>query len=233
MSQNSQMFSQTFSQMLSQMVQMRAPFVIPLVVATALAFATQAGAETEPFGDPPPADASAEAVVDGLHDALIASMRAGDSLDTAERQRALRPVVERVFNFPRMSRFIFGRTWSQMDAGERERFADAFVELTLTNYAERFTGYDDQRFEAVGIEPMGDNRAHVERRFLRAQKEAIPFEYLLERDDDGTWRIINVIVDGVSDLALRRSLYTEAYADGGIDAVIEEMEGTTGSLAES
>jgi len=208
-----------------------APYVIRLVAA-ALVLAAQALAAANPLADPPPPDASAEGVIDRLHAALIASMRAGDDLDAAERRRALRPLVERAFDFARMGRFVLGRTWSQMDSNEQARFIESFSKLTVANYADRFTDYDGQRFEDVGAERMGSRRALVERRFVRAEQKPMPFEYILERDDEGTWRIINVIVDGVSDLAMRRSLYTQAYADGGIDAVIKEMEGSTPGFAE-
>jgi len=32
-----------------------------------------------------------------------------------------------------------------------------------------------------------------------------------------------VIANGVSDLSLKRSVYTQAYAEGGLDAVLEEI----------
>jgi len=39
-----------------------------------------------------------------------------------------------------------------------------------------------------------------------------------------TWRIINIIANGVSDLALKRSEYTDVLSRKGFDALIGLME---------
>jgi phospholipid transport system substrate-binding protein len=41
---------------------------------------------------------------------------------------------------------------------------------------------------------------------------------------DGRWRIINIIADGVSDLALKRAEYQRVLAAGSIEDLIAELE---------
>jgi phospholipid transport system substrate-binding protein len=57
----------------------------------------------------------------------------------------------------------------------------------------------------------------------------VSLEYLLQRA--GTdWRIINIVADGVSDLALKRAEYQRLFGSGGIEGLIAELEQQTERL---
>jgi phospholipid transport system substrate-binding protein len=64
----------------------------------------------------------------------------------------------------------------------------------------------------------------------RANQPDVSLEYLLHQADGG-WRIINVVADGVSDLALKRAEYQRLYASGGIDGLLAALEEQTQRLA--
>jgi phospholipid transport system substrate-binding protein len=64
----------------------------------------------------------------------------------------------------------------------------------------------------------------------RAGQPDATLEYLLEREADGTWRIINIVADGVSDLALKRAEYQRLFASGGIEGLLAELERQTEQL---
>ena len=53
--------------------------------------------------------------------------------------------------------------------------------------------------------------------------EDVKFDYMMKKKGD-TWRIINIIANGVSDLALKRSEYTDVLSRKGFDALIGLME---------
>ena len=65
-----------------------------------------------------------------------------------------------------------------------------------------------------------------------SDKKELSFEYILQSMSDSTnndestsddWRIINVVVDGISDLALKRSNYVNILNELGFDALIKEL----------
>ena len=45
-----------------------------------------------------------------------------------------------------------------------------------------------------------------------------------------SWRIINIVADGVSDLALKRAEYQRVFASGGIEGLVAELEQQTAAL---
>jgi phospholipid transport system substrate-binding protein len=44
------------------------------------------------------------------------------------------------------------------------------------------------------------------------------------QQDGASWKIINIVADGVSDLALKRAEYQRLFASGGIQGLIAELE---------
>jgi phospholipid transport system substrate-binding protein len=52
---------------------------------------------------------------------------------------------------------------------------------------------------------------------------------LLQQDETG-WRIVNIIADGVSDLALKRAEYQRVFASGGLDGLLAELNAQTENL---
>ena len=52
---------------------------------------------------------------------------------------------------------------------------------------------------------------------VRPDAADVPLEYLLEQRPDG-WKIINIIADGVSDLALKRAEYQRVLGGGTLES---------------
>ena len=169
-----------------------------------------------------PAEQAAEAVVERLHETLLASMKAGDELDFAQRVERLRPVVERTFHFEVISRFVLGAHARGLDAEQRVRIVDALAALSARQYASHFDRYNGERLVHVETTSRGDERVRVATELVRADGERISLEYVLQQHE-GRWGVVNVIADGVSDLALKRAEYAAALSDNGFPALIERL----------
>ncbi len=63
----------------------------------------------------------------------------------------------------------------------------------------------------------------------RQAQPDVSLDYMLEQKD-GAWRIINIIADGVSDLALKRAEYQRILGAGSLDDLIKELEAQTARL---
>ena len=53
--------------------------------------------------------------------------------------------------------------------------------------------------------------------------EKISFVYQLHKSGE-TWRIVNIITNGVSDLAMKRAEYTSIIEKDGFDSLITKLE---------
>lgn len=171
-----------------------------------------------------------EATVRSLHEGLVAVAAEHGAAPLAERYRALEPLIEATHDLPYIAEFAIRRQWRELSEEERERFVDAFSRLSVMTYASRFKGVDDTSFESTGSDVLDSGRAEVRTAIARANGEQVSLDYTLQQSGERGWQIINIIADGVSDLALKRAEYSRVLATGSIDDLIRHIEEQTAQL---
>jgi phospholipid transport system substrate-binding protein len=170
-----------------------------------------------------------EATIATLQQNLIAAAGAANAT-LEQRYSALEPVIVATHNLPYIAEFALRRQWSSLSQADRQRFVAAFERLSVTTYAARFEAVGADTFRAIEAQPADSSgRAQVATAVKRANQADVSLEYLLQRDEQG-WRIINVVADGVSDLALKRAEYQRVFTSGGIDGLVAELEQQTQRL---
>jgi phospholipid transport system substrate-binding protein len=196
----------------------RLTFAIVLVLLVSVV-AAPGGAETANV------DASAaRATVERLYAALLDVMQHGEQLGYEERFAQLDPVVQQVYDLPFMSQKTLGRYWKDLSEQDRVRWVSTFTRLTVSTYAERFDGYAGQRFEVLSVDPSRHATQMVRTRIVPVDEEPVELDYRL-RDEQGSWRIIDVFMNGtVSELALRRSEYSSVFKRDGFESLIDSLE---------
>ena len=168
-----------------------------------------------------PKDASA--VVERFQAALIGVMKEADRLGYDGRYRRLDPAVRESHDLARISEIAAGKHWRTLDSGQRTRLVDTFSRWTVATYALRFDSHAGQTFRVESAEADSRGDVLVRSVMLRPKDPPIRFDYVLRRRD-GSWRIVNIIVDGVSDLAIRRAEFASVLSREGFDALIAELE---------
>lgn len=170
----------------------------------------------------------ARKVVDTLHNQLF-SVASDSTLGFNQRFEQLTPVVEASYNFEYIGRFILRRSWKGLEPMQREKFLAAFKRLSVANYASRFAEIDERSLVITDVGPGSGERVQVEAH-LQTDKHDLPLTYTLQESEDNNWTIVNVVADGVSDLALRRAEYTRVLKDKGFDGLLEHIDNQTADL---
>ena len=170
-----------------------------------------------------------DATVASLQRGLVAVSRAHPTANIGERYRALEPLIEQTHDLPYIAEFALRKQWPGLSESDRQRFVAAFEKLSVMTYASRFKNVSADTFKSGGPDTVESGRAHVLTSIARKDQPDIPLDYMLEQKD-GAWRIINIIADGVSDLALKRAEYQRILASGSIDDLIKELEAQTARL---
>lgn len=165
---------------------------------------------------------TAISVVERLHDQLIENMQAGESLDYQGRYDKLEPVIRESFDFPLIARVVLGADWKNLDEAQREEFIETFTRLSIASYAAQFKSYSAEQFTTLGDEERKKGRMLV-KTALQTSERSISFNYVLQPADKG-WRIINVVVDGVSDLSLKRSDYGATLKNEGFSQLVRKLQ---------
>ena len=175
-------------------------------------------------GTSPASDALPTAPVETLHRTLLEVMQAASRSGAAtSRERSLEPVVRKVFDLGRLARVALGPHWNALDSRQRTRMVDVVFRYTVASYAARFDGYSGERFETTGTRPLRRGRVVVRTLLHPPDGEPVRLDYVVQPAPDG-WRIVNVIADGVSELALRRAEYEAVMAAEDFEALIGRLE---------
>jgi phospholipid transport system substrate-binding protein len=163
------------------------------------------------------------ATIAALQQELIELARERPGVATADRYRALEPLVVATHDLPYIAEFALRRQWNELAEADRQRFIAAFQRLSVMTYAARFAAVGPETFRPVTSgEPDASGRVLVATAVARPGQGDVTLEYLLQQGEQG-WRIINIVADGVSDLALKRAEYQRLYASGGLDGLLAEL----------
>lgn len=180
------------------------------------------------FGQTDPVAASvARSTVTRLQDGLIALMQSSDG--GPERTAAVTTLLRDTHDLAYIARVVLGRHWRELSAEEQATFVERFETLSVANYTARFHHYNGERFEVADEQATSDDEHSVRSVLTTAGGAQHEFVYLLHRNGE-QWRIINIIVDGVSDLALKRAEYGRLMDAGGFPALLAALGEQTEQL---
>jgi phospholipid transport system substrate-binding protein len=173
--------------------------------------------------NPPSAESSeAQQVVARLHEALIKAMRESGSLGYKGRYELLAPVIGQTHDLDFIARTSLGANWTQLSPEQQQTFIDVFRKLSIGTYAGWFKDYDGERFEFVEQQQMPREQVMVRSKLVPLKGEPVRFDYILRHGKEG-WRIVNILADGVSDLALKRVEYRAILQRDGFPTLIDML----------
>ena len=161
--------------------------------------------------------------INQLHEALINIMIISNSTSFEERYEYLEPIISKNFDIALISKVILSRFWKSIDGETKIKFIDLFKKLTISTYVSRFDSYNNQIFKNVSIEQLKENRFLVKTEFKKLEENPIPFNYIIQKNDQ-KWRIISVIADGINDLSLKRAEYAAIIKKEGFDTLVTKLE---------
>jgi len=167
-------------------------------------------------------DPGATEVVEKLHSTLLAVMKDGDKIGYQGRYDQLAPVINSSFDMPFVSRTVLGKYWETLNSEQRTRFVEAFTQLSIATYAANFKSYSGERFKVISEKEVSGGRMMVQTQLIKSGGGKVELDYLLHRAD-GEWRVINVIAEGVSDLALKRADYSAFLKNKGFEALLKQL----------
>jgi phospholipid transport system substrate-binding protein len=181
---------------------------------------------------PGDAAASATAVVETFHSALLDMMKGSDDMSFDDRVAYLTPKLGEAFDMDFMSSKSVGREWKQLSSEQQRAWREKFERLTISNYAGRFVGYEGEAFETLGNEPAARDTVMVLTRVTVPGDQDVDLSYRL-RETRAGWRIIAVYLKRtVSELALRRSEYSSTLKRDGFEKLATAIDEKIAELRE-
>ncbi len=171
-------------------------------------FALPALAATDDFS------AGAHKFVRQLADNAIKSMT-GEKVTDNQRVTRFRGLFRQYFDLTTIGKRVLGRHWRKAKPVERKEFLSLFENLIVTTYGKRFRAYTNETLTISGAAPRGQSSTTVHSRVRRGNgAPGIRVDWRVGYPD-GSYKIIDVVVEGVSLVQTQRSEFTSVILRNG------------------
>ncbi|NHA14722.1 phospholipid-binding protein MlaC [Thioalkalivibrio sp. XN279] len=119
---------------------------------------------------------------------------------------------------------VMGRYWREATPEQREAFINGLYRKLLDSYGEGILEYNSDQLKITGTRGDPDKGlAVVDSEVKLTDGTVVPISYRL-RFHDGSWKVFDVIVEGISYLTTYRNQYASEFRAKGIQAVIDELQ---------
>jgi phospholipid transport system substrate-binding protein len=179
---------------------------------------------------PPPAT-SAKALIEKTVVQVLAVLK-DESRTVAQQRLELEKIAHARFDFRTMARLVLGRDWKRLDAAERDEFVDQFTTYLANDYGSRLERYEQQEVEVMAEQPKPRGDVAVRTKVLGGENDGAIVDYRMRNGKDG-WRIIDVVIEGISLVANFRDQFREVIARGGPEALLQKLKEKNAAAAEA
>ena len=139
-----------------------------------------------------------------------------------QRRQRIEAIAFEVFDFTTVSKLVLARNWKKLDQAQRRAFMGEFKQYLSRNYGRRLERYEKSDVEITGarVEPRKD--VTVLTRVVGSQYDGITMNYRM-RLRGGEWKVIDIVIEGVSMLANFRSQFAEVVSREGVEGLLAAM----------
>ena len=128
------------------------------------------------------------------------------------------------FDFVSMSKWVLGKTnWRGASEGQREQFIGEFRTLLVRTYAKALLEYSNEAIEYLPEESNpNSNLVVIKTKIHQAGTNAVPIDYRMHVSG-GEWKVVDLVVDGVSLIATYRGSFASEIKKNGLDSLISKL----------
>lgn len=170
-------------------------------------------------------DGAAKFIVD-LADRALTQLT-DKAIPLAEQEQRFRVIVKDNIAFESIARWVLGgRYWNGASDAQRTRYLALFEDLMVATYAHRFQDYAGEAFAVTGTRVIDDKQVLVQSTVTRAQADKpLRIDWRV-RETDGQFRIIDIMIEGLSLAQAQRAEFAAVLKDNGgnLDNLMTELE---------
>ena len=152
--------------------------------------------------------------ISSLADKAIAALTE-PSVSREERKTRFRVLLNEHFAVDTIGRWVLGRHWSEATESEQKEYLDLFETLIVATYVDRFNSYSGEKLTVDGTVPATGGDLLVNSRITRpVGGDPLDVGWRV-RSRDGQFKIVDVIVAGVSMGQTQRSEFSSVIRRSG------------------
>ena len=159
--------------------------------------------------------------VQNLGDNAIEVLKAPNT-SPEQRRAEFQALLDRGFAVKTIGRFALGRNWRAATPEQQQEYLKLFRQFILNTYASRLDGYSGQSFNVVDARPIDGKDTLVNTEIGQTNAEPLRVDYRV-RTKQGTYKIVDVLVEGISLITTQRSEFASIINREGFDGLLKLM----------
>jgi len=183
------------------MMMTKRQFLTALLAATCLLLTKPATVKADEFTD------GAVKFIETLADDAVQSLTA-QNLEKKERIKRFRILLNQNFAVDAIGRWVLGRYWRKATKEEQAEYAVLFEDLIVATYVNRFEEFSGETLKVIKAISQNGKDAIVKSEIIRpAGQPPVRVDWRV-RSPNGAYKIVDVLVEGVSMSQTQRSEFS-------------------------
>jgi len=162
-----------------------------------------------------------EKVLDVLRDPSLKA----ESAKKAKKDR-IRAISEKMFDFTELSKRTLAQNWSKFNSEQQKEFVELYTSLLENAYANKIMAYTDEKIVFSKEVALTEKTVEVQSRVLRKNGD-IPIYYRVIMKDS-SWRVYDIVIEGVSLINNYRSQFREILTNKPPESLLETLRKKVG-----
>lgn len=153
---------------------------------------------------------------------------ADQQLSGPQREAEFRRLFTKGFDVDAISRFVLGRHWRGATKDQRAEYRQLFEDFIVATYARRLRGQTGGNFVVGQLRERTEKRAIIGSEIQRPEGAPIAVDWRL-RYKGGDWRIIDIMIEGISMAITQRSEFYAVISNNGghVEGLLQKLREKT------
>jgi phospholipid transport system substrate-binding protein len=150
-----------------------------------------------------------------------------EDISAEEKQAKLTEQFLKEVDADWIGKFVLGVHWRRLKEEQREEYLTHYRDFLISQYTSNFQEYaDGASFTLLNARPIGKkgNQFLVSSKVQAGSGQPVQVDYRIRRNDDNSFHVIDIVVEGVSLLATQRSEFASVIQRQGIDFLIQRLK---------
>lgn len=157
-----------------------------------------------------------------LSDATAALTKQGAT--EAQKIAAFQEVLKKSLALDVVGRFMLGSTRDKMTAAQLARYDAVFPQYITRQYAQQFKDLVGRPMEVTEARALNTRDSIVRAKIKRKDGASINIDWRVRKLKDGSLKMIDIIVSGVSIMLVKREEFAAFIAKNGVDPLLARLE---------
>ncbi|MFQ5786203.1 MAG: phospholipid-binding protein MlaC [Alphaproteobacteria bacterium] len=144
------------------------------------------------------------------------------SLDQEARKARFDQLLQNGFDMRLIGRFVLGRNWRALTPEQQENYLALFESYVLEIYASRLVDYSGEKLKVLSEQAIDDKDVLVNSKIGREDAPGFDVVWRVRSGGD-RYRVIDVMVEGVSLLVTQRAEFAAVIQRKGLDGLFKML----------